>query len=320
MPELPEVEVVRRGLERHLTGGVVTAVELLHPRAVRGQEGGGAALVDALEGARIASVSRRGKFLWLTLADGSRPVTAHVEGDDAALAPAVDAAPGPSDATRHLVVHLGMSGQMLVGPPGRVRSPHARIRTRLVVPGPGPDAPVGPGPDSTAGHETELTFVDQRTFGRWEVVTGDPVPHIARDPLDPELDVAALARRIRTRRSEIKRVLLDQTVVSGIGNIYADEALWAARVMPFRRASSMRQRDVVTLLGEAKVVMERALAAGGTSFDALYVDVEGASGYFARSLAVYGREGLPCPRCGTPVTRIPWAGRSTHLCRTCQVL
>ncbi|RRO81054.1 bifunctional DNA-formamidopyrimidine glycosylase/DNA-(apurinic or apyrimidinic site) lyase [Corynebacterium bovis] len=312
MPELPEVEVVRRGLERHLTGGVVTAVELLHPRAVRGQEGGGAALVDALEGARIASVSRRGKFLWLTLADGSRPVTAPVTGDDAALAPAVDAAPGPSDATRHLVVHLGMSGQMLVGPPGRVRSPHARIRTRLVVPGPGPDA--------TAGHETELTFVDQRTFGRWEVVTGDPVPHIARDPLDPELDVAALARRIRTRRSEIKRVLLDQTVVSGIGNIYADEALWAARVMPFRRASSMRQRDVVTLLGEAKAVMERALAAGGTSFDALYVDVEGASGYFARSLAVYGREGLPCPRCGTPVTRIPWAGRSTHLCRTCQVL
>ncbi|MEL4162287.1 DNA-formamidopyrimidine glycosylase, partial [Corynebacterium bovis] len=274
------------------------------------------------------------KFLWLTLADGSRPVTAPVAGDDAALAPAVDAAPGPSDATRHLVVHLGMSGQMLVGPPGRVRSPHARIRTRLVVPapGPGPDAPVapvpgsdapvvpGPGPDATAGHETELTFVDQRTFGRWEVVTGDPVPHIARDPLDPELDVAALARRIRTRRSEIKRVLLDQTVVSGIGNIYADEALWAARVMPFRRASSMRQRDVVTLLGEAKAVMERALAAGGTSFDALYVDVEGASGYFARSLAVYGREGLPCPRCGTPVTRIPWAGRSTHLCRTCQVL
>ncbi|MEL4152947.1 bifunctional DNA-formamidopyrimidine glycosylase/DNA-(apurinic or apyrimidinic site) lyase [Corynebacterium bovis] len=332
MPELPEVEVVRRGLERHLTAGVVTAVELLHPRAVRGQEGGGTALVDALEGARIASVSRRGKFLWLTLADGSRPVTAQVEGDDAALAPAVDAAPWPSDATRHLVVHLGMSGQMLVGPPGRVRSPHARIRTRLVVPGPVPDAPSGPnlptgrdapvvpGPDSTAGHETELTFVDQRTFGRWEVVTGDPVPHIARDPLDPELDVAALARRIRTRRSEIKRVLLDQTVVSGIGNIYADEALWAARVMPFRRASSMRQRDVVTLLGEAKAVMERALAAGGTSFDALYVDVEGASGYFARSLAVYGREGLPCPRCGTPVTRIPWAGRSTHLCRTCQVL
>ncbi|RRQ12103.1 DNA-formamidopyrimidine glycosylase, partial [Corynebacterium bovis] len=132
MPELPEVEVVRRGLERHLTGGVVTAVELLHPRAVRGQEGGGAALVDALEGARIASVSRRGKFLWLTLADGSRPVAAPVAGDDAAFAPAVDAAPGPSDATRHLVVHLGMSGQMLVGPPGRVRSPHARIRTRLV--------------------------------------------------------------------------------------------------------------------------------------------------------------------------------------------
>lgn len=136
VPELPEVEVVRRGLERHLTGGVVTAVELLHPRAVRGQEGGGAALVDALEGARIASVSRRGKFLWLTLADGSRPVTAPVAGDDAALAPAVDAAPGPSDATRHLVVHLGMSGQMLVGPPGRVRSPHARIRTRRSSPPP----------------------------------------------------------------------------------------------------------------------------------------------------------------------------------------
>ncbi len=276
MPELPEVEVVRRGLAEHVKGARFGRVEVLHERANRGQD---APLPMLLDGARIHEVRRRGKYLWLEL------------DEDAAL-----------------FVHLGMSGQMLVGQPGTCTSKHLRIRAAVHTP---------------AGHELELCFVDQRTFGRWlhtDLVDGVPVPvgHIARDPLEADFDPVAVARRIRGRRSAIKSVLLDQTVVSGIGNIYADEALWAAGIKPTRRAAGLRQRDVVALLAAAKEVMERALAAGGTSFDALYVNVNGASGYFSRSLNVYGREGQPCPRCGEPIVREAFTNRSTHFCPTCQ--
>lgn len=286
MPELPEVEVVRSGLARHILGAQFEITEVLHPRANRGQEGDLAALLD---GAVITAASRRGKYLWLNLGNGRT----HGHVDSA------------------LFVHLGMSGQMLVGEPGTVVSPHLRIRSELT---------------SAAGQPLELAFVDQRTFGRWLHTDTDaagvpePVAHIALDPLDPEFDLADTARRIRAKRSEIKRVLLDQTVVSGIGNIYADETLWAAGVKPTRRASSLRQRDAINLLTEAKSVMERALAAGGTSFDALYVNVEGDSGYFSRSLNVYGQEGEPCPRCGTQIKRVTWTNRSTHFCPVCQTL
>ena len=284
MPELPEVEVVRRGLAEHITGATVVGTEVLHPRAVRNQAGGAAALESGLEDARIAGVCRRGKFLWLEL---DYPGTA-------------------AGVNRCLLVHLGMSGQMLLGEPGQVSSPHLRIRSLLVT---------------DSGRELELSFVDQRTFGRWEL-TGpevtDPVPHIAPDPLDPTFDVVSAARRVRKKRSEIKRVLLDQTTVSGIGNIYADESLWAAQVHPRRRATAMRQGDVVALLEAAAEVMTRALAAGGTSFDDLYVNVNGASGYFSRSLNVYGREGEPCNRCATPIVREQWTNRSSHFCPRCQ--
>lgn len=278
MPELPEVEVVRRGLADHILGAAFHDVEVLHPRANRGQEVPLAALLD---GARINAVRRRGKYLWLDL------------GEDSAL-----------------FVHLGMSGQMLVGEPGTCTSSHLRIRAALTT---------------LDGRELELAFVDQRTFGRWlhtDTLDGIPVPvaHIARDPLEADFDPVAVARKIRTKKSPVKSVLLDQTVVSGIGNIYADESLWAARVKPTRRAASLRQGDVVTLLAAAQEVMGRALEAGGTSFDSLYVNVNGASGYFSRSLNVYGREGQPCPRCGTPIRRVAFANRSTHYCPTCQVL
>ena len=276
MPELPEVEVVRRGLAEHVTGARFGRVEVLHERANRGQE---APLPMLLDGARIHDVRRRGKYLWLEL-------------DEAAA----------------LFVHLGMSGQMLVGQPGTCSSKHLRIRAALHTPEDG---------------ERELCIVDQRTFGRWlytDLVDGVPVPvgHVARDPLEADFDPVAVARRIRGRRSPIKSVLLDQTVVSGIGNIYADEALWAAGIKPTRRAASLRQRDVLALLATAKDVMERALAAGGTSFDALYVNVNGASGYFSRSLNVYGREGQPCPRCDGPIVREAFTNRSTHFCPICQ--
>ncbi|HIW91622.1 MAG TPA: bifunctional DNA-formamidopyrimidine glycosylase/DNA-(apurinic or apyrimidinic site) lyase [Candidatus Corynebacterium avicola] len=275
MPELPEVEVVRRGLAEHILGATFLNTNVLHPRAVRGQEGGQDALVAGLDAAVVADVCRRGKYMWLDLGDSG-----------------------------NLLVHLGMSGQMLLGEPGQVTSPHVRIRSRLVT---------------TDGAPSELTFVDQRTFGRWELLEpGDPVPHIVVDPLDPQFDATTTARLIRKKRSEIKRVLLDQSVVSGIGNIYADEALWEAGVHPRKRASAMRQQDVLTVLEAARQVMVRALAAGGTSFDDLYVNVNGASGYFSRSLNAYGRTGEPCHRCGAPIVREQWMNRSSHFCPECQ--
>ncbi|MGN0094811.1 MAG: bifunctional DNA-formamidopyrimidine glycosylase/DNA-(apurinic or apyrimidinic site) lyase [Corynebacterium sp.] len=274
MPELPEVEVVRRGLAEHILGAEFEHTEVLHPRAVRGQDGGAAAVVAGLRGARVGDVRRRGKYLWLDLAERG-----------------------------NLLVHLGMSGQMLLGKPGQVVSPHVRIRSRLTT---------------ATGEPLELTFVDQRTFGRWELTAADPVPHIARDPMDPAFDPVGAARSVRRRRSEIKRVLLDQTVVSGIGNIYADEALWAAGVHPRKRASAMRQQDVLRVLDAARQVMARALEAGGTSFDDLYVNVNGASGFFERQLRVYGLEGRPCERCGTPILREKFMNRSSHFCPRCQ--
>lgn len=288
MPELPEVEVVRRGLAEHITGATIAGTEVLHPRAVRGQPGGAAALEAGLEDAHITALRRRGKYLWIGLEY-----------------PRGGRGPGPASG-RCLLVHLGMSGQMLLGEPGQVTSPHLRIRSLLVT---------------DTGRELELSFVDQRTFGRWELTAPgvtDPVPHIAVDPLDAAFDAVHTARVIRKRRSEIKRVLLDQTVVSGIGNIYADEALWAAQVHPRKKATAMRQTDVMSLLDAAAEVMTRALAAGGTSFDDLYVNVNGASGYFSRSLNVYGRESEPCPRCRTPIVREQWTNRSSHFCPECQ--
>jgi formamidopyrimidine-DNA glycosylase len=275
VPELPEVEVVRSGLAEHILGATFLHTSVLHPRAVRGQEGGQDALVDGLDTARVDAVRRRGKYLWLELGKSG-----------------------------NLLVHLGMSGQMLLGEPGQVESPHVRIRSRLITED---EVPL------------ELTFVDQRTFGRWELVEGpDPVPHIALDPLDPDFEAVTVARLIRRKRSEIKRVLLDQTAVSGIGNIYADEALWEAGVHPRKRATAMRQQDVLRVLDAATNVMKRALVAGGTSFDDLYVNVNGASGYFSRSLNAYGRAGEPCRRCGTPLLREQWMNRSSHFCPRCQ--
>ncbi|HEX5404247.1 MAG TPA: DNA-formamidopyrimidine glycosylase [Pseudonocardiaceae bacterium] len=279
MPELPEVEVVRRGLQAHVVGRTITAVRVHHPRAVRRHEPGPADLVRQLLGARITGTGRRGKYLWLLLNDL----------DDQAL-----------------VVHLGMSGQMLLGP---VRnSNHLRIAALL-------------------DDGTTLSFVDQRTFGGWlltDLVTVDgsvvpvPVAHLARDPLDPRFDVGAVVDMLRHKHSEIKRQLLDQTVVSGIGNIYADEALWRAKVRGTRVAATLSRRRLAAVLDAAADVMRDALAAGGTSFDSLYVNVNGASGYFDRSLDAYGREGRPCRRCGALIRREKFMNRSSFYCPKCQ--
>ena len=277
MPELPEVEVVRRGLEAHVTGRTITAVRVHHPRAVRRHEAGPADLTARLLDTTITGTGRRGKFLWLTLGD-----------------------------TESLVVHLGMSGQMLLGPVAKPE--HLRIAALL-------------------DDGTTVSFVDQRTFGGWmlaDLVTVDgtevpePVAHIARDPLDPLFDRAAVVKVLRGKHSEIKRQLLDQQVVSGIGNIYADESLWRAKVNGARLASALSKPTLGAILDHAGDVMRDALDQGGTSFDSLYVNVNGESGYFERSLDAYGREGEPCGRCGAVMRREKFMNRSSYYCPKCQ--
>ncbi|MCA1822932.1 MAG: bifunctional DNA-formamidopyrimidine glycosylase/DNA-(apurinic or apyrimidinic site) lyase [Frankia sp.] len=211
----------------------------------------------------------------------------------------------PLDSGDALVAHLGMSGQLLVVPPEKPVEAHLRVRLTF---------------DDDA---RELRFVDQRTFGGMFVAPGgarlpDPIAHIALDPLDPAFDDARFHERLRRKHTEIKRALLDQSLVSGVGNIYSDEALWRARLHYARRTDTMRRPETVRLLSSVREVLTAALAAGGTSFDALYVSTEGVSGLFERELAVYGREHEPCPRCGTPVRRAPFMNRSTYFCPRCQ--
>jgi formamidopyrimidine-DNA glycosylase len=277
VPELPEVEVVRAGLEAHVVGRTLTAVNVLHPRPVRRHLPGPAHFAAALTGRTVESACRRGKYLWLPLTGG-----------DALLA------------------HLGMSGQMLVQP--SAAPPERHLRVRFALSGPG---------------DVELRFVDQRMFGGLSVSTGGAVlppeiAHIARDPMDPEFDDAAFASRVCARSAAVKRLLLDQTLVSGVGNIYADEALWLSGLHGERPGNRLRARDVVALLAGVRTVMAAALAEGGTSFDALYVNVNGESGYFDRSLEVYGQEGMPCSRCGTPIVRVAFMNRSSYFCPRCQ--
>jgi formamidopyrimidine-DNA glycosylase len=276
VPELPEVEVVRRGLELFAVGHDIERVDVLHPRPVRRHLAGPADFEDRLIGRRISGVRRRGKYFWLAL-----------DTDDAVLG------------------HLGMSGQVLVQP--RETEPQRHLRVVFELSG-----------------GVDLRFVDQRMFGGLLVSDGGAelpaeIAHIARDPIDPLFDEVGFVETVRKRRTGIKRALLDQALVSGVGNIYADEALWAAKLHYARATDTMRRPEIARVLLEVRAVMLRALAEGGTSFDALYVNVNGESGYFERSLAVYGREGEPCRRCGTPIRRNAFMNRSSYTCPRCQL-
>ncbi|WP_125132150.1 bifunctional DNA-formamidopyrimidine glycosylase/DNA-(apurinic or apyrimidinic site) lyase [Microbacterium sp. 10M-3C3] len=297
MPELPEVEVVRAGLEPAVAGALIAGVEVLDERALTRHGEPGSAFEAALTGRRLDAAVRRGKFLWLPIA---------VE----------DGEP------RAVLAHLGMSGQMLLRAPGSPTERHERVRIHLEHPRHG---------------EVALVFADQRTFGSLAIdpllPTPDAAPggrgsdlplvpaqvsHIARDPLDRAFDERAFRRALARKGSAVKRVLLDQTTVSGIGNIYADESLWAARIHPETPARELSGRAVGRLLAEVRAVLDRALAEGGTSFDAQYVNVNGQAGYFAHSLNAYGRTGEPCPRCGRPIVRVSFTNRSSHFCPRCQ--
>ncbi len=295
MPELPEVEVVRAGLAAAVTGATVTGIDVFDARSLRRHLG--ASFESDLTGRTMLSAVRRGKFLWFPLDDG-----------------------------RALVGHLGMSGQLLLRRPGEVDR-FTRVALHL---------------DNPVHGELLVNFADQRIFGGLAIdplvptpdgrpaghdggdagapVLPERVAHIARDALDPHLDVERLETRVRSSRSAIKRILLDQTVVSGIGNIYADESLWTAMISPEQPGESLTSADVALLLDEVRAVLRRALAEGGTSFDAQYVNVNGQAGYFAHSLNAYGREGKACPRCGELIVRVSFANRSSHFCAVCQPL
>jgi formamidopyrimidine-DNA glycosylase len=298
MPELPEVEVVRAGLQPAVTGALVTSVEVLEPRSLRRHVAGAADFEQRLVGRRLAGAVRRGKFLWLPVvpAAGEEPVA--------------------------VLGHLGMSGQLLLRAPEAAADRQLRVRIALEHPDHG---------------VVVVAFADQRIFcslaldplvptadgapgglGDAAALVPEHVAHIARDPLDPAFDDDAFVARLRKRRTGLKRALLDQTLVSGIGNIYADEALWAARLHYETPTDSLQRPAVRRLLAEVRSVLERALADGGTSFDAQYVNVNGASGYFSQRLNAYGQQGEPCPRCGRPIVREAFMNRSSHLCPFCQ--
>lgn len=312
MPELPEVESVRRGLSAWLTGSTITRARVLDARILGTTSARDVptervvSFERALAGVRIASVERRGKYMWMPLAGGGLAGGSEVaEVGEWALA-----------------MHLGMSGQARIHEAEDPLHPHTRAVFDVA-------GPVG---------AAQLRFVDQRIFGHLGVerlvfgvagvgATGTPgecrlVAESARgaglDPFEDGFSVPVVARSIASKNVAIKSALLDQRVVSGVGNIYADEALFEASVHPAARASRLRISQIERVLEAARDVMERALEVGGTSFDALYVNVNGESGYFERSLQVYGREGQPCVRCSTPITRVVLGGRSTHVCVRCQ--
>ncbi|MFJ7749070.1 bifunctional DNA-formamidopyrimidine glycosylase/DNA-(apurinic or apyrimidinic site) lyase [Arthrobacter sp. NPDC097144] len=324
MPELPEVEVVRRGLASWVRGRTITGVDILDPRSVRRHAAGPEDLRGNLEGAVVTDVVRRGKFLWMPLLeDPASPPVSPPSAD-----PHDDGVPRLA-----LMAHLGMSGQLLMEDPHLPDEKHLKVRFRL---SPAVSADGTPMP-------AELRFVDQRIFGGVFLTDLLPTPdgapgglsetelplipeeaaHIARDPLDPAFSFDEFYARLRKRRTGIKRALLDQGLVSGVGNIYADESLWAAKLHFARPTDTMRRADALRLIESARDVMTRALAAGGTSFDSLYVNVNGASGYFSRSLNAYGREGEPCPRCAaaglsTLIRRDSFMNRSSYSCPVCQ--
>ena len=300
MPELPEVEVVRRGLADHASGRTIHRAIVYDRRSVRRHPGEMEAFEAALYGTRLGNIVRRGKYLWFEIPSGLP-----------------DQLPKAA-----LVAHLGMSGQFLVKSTKDRREPHLKVSLAL---------------DPLDQQPNVVRFLDQRIFGGLFIsplvpthdgargglgtdlaLIPDSVAHIGRDVLDPIFDGPHLLSLLDGKYSAIKRVLLDQSVVSGIGNIYADEALWRAKIHYLRPANALQRKQVFALAQALTDVMGEALEAGGTSFDSLYVNVNGASGYFQSFLHSYKKEGQPCVRCETLIRREPFINRSSYFCPKCQ--
>lgn len=307
MPELPEVETVRAGLSGAVAGARVTEVHIHDVRSLKRHPASSGEFTQTLTGRTILAAVRRGKFLWFPLSrKKGEPQLA-------------------------LIGHLGMSGQILLRTPGFQEDPLTRITIFI---------------KSASGDKYEVRFVDQRIFGSlaidvmeptldgfqggycgegnsnedWFNMVPNQVAHISRDPLDSNFDVEKVLKVFKKKQSGIKRVLLDQGVLSGIGNIYADESLWLAKIHYDQPASSLTKPKAKELLNHVQVVLSNACEAGGTSFDEQYKNVNGESGYFSVSLNAYGCTGLPCKRCEKPIKRDSWMNRGSHFCPSCQKL
>ena len=316
MPELPEVETVRAGLAPSLTGATVDSIEILDARSLKRHPGGPADFVSQLVGRKILGVVRRGKFLWMPLE--ARIGDLGFETPEGAIPLA-------------LVGHLGMSGQMLLRHPGHTADKLTRVIIKVT---------------ETDGTKCEFRFVDQRLFGSlaidvlvptsdgkpggysagvaagqsWENLIPACAAHISRDPLDPDFAEKAVLTKLRTKNTGIKRALLDQGLLSGIGNIYADETLWRTKLHYDQPANTISAVKANEILASVREILSRAVEVGGTSFDEQYKNVNGESGYFEISLNAYGRTGTPCARCGTDIVREEWANRGSHFCPKCQRL
>ncbi len=313
MPELPEVETVRAGLAPALTNARVLGIQILDERSLKRHLAGPRDFVRTLTGAKILSVVRRGKFLWMPLE----------------LDESVRAAAG--DKKLALVGHLGMSGQMFL----RKQSDPEDKLTRVVI-----------SVETPRGKAVEFRFIDQRIFGSlaidelvatedgkpggfsnssaagkwWQNLIPSTAAHIARDPLDENFDSELVRSKFAKKHSGIKRVLLDQQVLSGVGNIYADEALWATKLHYDQPADTLSRASFDALIVEVKRILAAAVAEGGTSFDEQYKNVNGESGYFEVSLNAYGMTDRPCNRCGRAIRRESWMNRGSHFCPNCQKL
>jgi formamidopyrimidine-DNA glycosylase len=275
MPELPEVETVRRGLAPYIVGKTIRDVEVLDARSLK--KDSVKHFKSTLAQRRITGIERRGKFLWLIL-DNSPNV---------------------------VVVHLGMSGQVLLEPHSSQMHSHVRINIAL------------------KNASREIRFRDQRLFGglHLDTLQGDipaSVSHIAPDFFDTRFDLDSVLKTLSKRTAGIKSLLLNQNIISGVGNIYADEALWLAKVHYLTPGNRLSKSRLETLLLSAQEVMAKAIKAGGTSFDDLYVNVNGESGWFELELNAYGREDEPCSRCGRLIVREAWSNRSSYRCPRCQ--
>jgi formamidopyrimidine-DNA glycosylase len=301
LPELPEVETVRAGLAKSLTAGTITAVKIHDPRSLKRHLSGAGDFTKKLVGSTVLDVVRRGKFLWMPLS---------------------------ADSTA-LVGHLGMSGQMLVRSPEFPEDKLNRVTVQF---------------ETKNKKPLELRFVDQRIFGSlaidplvatpdgrqggfsagknknkpWQNLISSSAAHIARDPLDELFDTDQVIHKLRSKKTGIKRALLDQNLVSGIGNIYADESLWLAKLHFDRQAGGISKAKLVELMGIVKEVLVKATKQGGTSFDQQYKNVNGEAGYFSQELYAYGQTDKPCARCQTPIRRQAWANRGSHFCPRCQ--
>ncbi len=283
MPELPEVETVRRGLEGAVTGYTVSDIEIFDRRSLKRSVGSVPALERELIGSKLTHFERRGKFLWIRLRDN-----------------------------RCLVTHLGMSGQILVRTPDQHQDKFERIRISV----------------SRGGSKLEVRFIDQRLFGGMYLddltdqgdkgIVPSSANHIALDPLDDNFKIEEVALKIQSRSAGIKSLLLNQEILSGIGNIYADETLWLTRTHYLTSGNALSRKRILQVIEAAREVLLSAVAQGGTSFDEQYKNVNGESGYFSQSLNAYGQTGLPCPRCGTQIKREAWSNRGSHFCPRCQ--